>query len=165
LTTEREVTVAVAEAKLTASDVFKSLITVLAKSCLVIEMAVLRDVAAAASVTIMREVTSTLAVASLRRTTGNILAPVFLLIMEEISTLDESTPAAFANANTIFLRVEALLKMTGSTLLNWMPTSTAKVEEEGRVVGSVFVSTAVQAALDVLPAAEVVPEGQFAHTF
>ena len=68
LTTATVVTVAVTDAKLADSDVFKSVITAVAKSCLVIKMVVLRDEAAAASATIMREITSTLAVESLRPT-------------------------------------------------------------------------------------------------
>lgn len=68
-TTATFVTVAVTVAKLEASEVFKSVITAVAKSCFVIKMVVLREDAAAASATIMRDVTSMLAVAS-RRPTG-----------------------------------------------------------------------------------------------
>jgi len=42
-----------------------------------------------------------------------------------------------------------------------MPTSTVGVVGiDGAFVGSVFVSTALQAVLDILPETEVVPEGQ-----
>ena len=47
-----------------------------------------------------------------------------------------------------------------------MPTSTVGVVGiDGAFVGSVVVSTALQAVLDVLPETEVVSEGQLAHTF
>jgi len=93
-------------------------------------------------------------------------------VIDVISTLDTSTPAALAKAASMFLRVDGLVKMTGSTLANEIPTSTVGVVGVEGVTGmvdgegeeSVFVSDALHAELDVLPETEIVPEGQVAQT-
>jgi hypothetical protein len=59
-------------------------------------------------------------------------------MIEVISTLDESTSAAFANALIMFLIVEALEKMAGSTFAKARPTSTVEgvvVEAGGELDG------------------------------